>query len=106
MDFAAEGLIAPPIFWHEVANAFRRLRHQRKVSAAAASAGLRALRDLRIVLEPATAEIQPVVATSDAYQLTIYDAAYLELALRVGGRLATRDEGLRAAAAKAGVALA
>ncbi len=106
VDLTVEGLIAPPIFWHEVANAFRRLRHQRVVTQAAATAGLRALRNLRIVLEPATADILPVVAVSDAHQLSVYDAAYLELALRTGARLATRDRALRAAAARAGVVLA
>jgi predicted nucleic acid-binding protein len=45
--------------------------------------------------------------TALAYQLTSYDAAYLELAIRRGLALATLDDDLRkaAAAAAAGVAL-
>jgi predicted nucleic acid-binding protein len=38
-----------------------------------------------------------------AFQLTVYDACYLELARRVGLPLATLDKGLSAAAAKAGI---
>ncbi len=37
--------------------------------------------------------------------MTSYDAAYLELALRLGAPLATNDEDLAEAAGKAGVAL-
>jgi len=45
------------------------------------------------------------LANSRSFQLTAYDAVYLELARREGLPLATLDKGLRAAAAKAGVAL-
>ena len=40
-----------------------------------------------------------------AYQFTVYDAAYLELAKRESLPIATLDKGLRAASVKAGVAL-
>jgi predicted nucleic acid-binding protein len=39
------------------------------------------------------------------YGLTIYDAAYLELAMRLGATLATSDTALARAAKKAGVAV-
>jgi predicted nucleic acid-binding protein len=42
---------------------------------------------------------------AETFQLTAYDAVYLELARREGLPLATLDKGLRAAAVKAGVAL-
>ena len=38
-------------------------------------------------------------------RLTVYDAAYLELALRLGVPLASKDARLRTAAAKVGVSL-
>jgi predicted nucleic acid-binding protein len=38
------------------------------------------------------------------HTLSVYDAAYLELALRTGGDLATLDKALRAAAVRSGVA--
>lgn len=40
------------------------------------------------------------------HNLTVYDAAYLEIAMREGLPLATLDSGLRAAAERAGVELA
>ena len=40
-----------------------------------------------------------------AHRLTAYDATYLELALRCGLPLATRDKALRQAAAAVGVTL-
>lgn len=47
-----------------------------------------------------------VMATARLYDLSCYDAAYLELALRRGVALATLDNRLKAAAASAGVPLA
>ena len=44
-------------------------------------------------------------ASARAFQLTAYDAVYVELARREGLPRATLDKGLRAAAAKAGVPL-
>jgi predicted nucleic acid-binding protein len=38
-------------------------------------------------------------------RLTVYDAAYLELALRLGVPLASKDSKLREAAARLGLAL-
>jgi predicted nucleic acid-binding protein len=40
-----------------------------------------------------------------AHRLTSYDAAYLELALRLGLPLASRDQALQAAASREGVPL-
>ena len=42
---------------------------------------------------------------AQTYKLTIYDAAYLELATRRGSALATLDKQLRAAAISAGIEL-
>jgi len=45
------------------------------------------------------------LANARSFQLTAYDAVYLDLARREGLPLATLDKRLRAAAAKAGIAL-
>ena len=45
-----------------------------------------------------------IFALAEKYRLTAYDAAYLELAIRTGVPLASRDDDLRKAAAVAGVA--
>jgi predicted nucleic acid-binding protein len=47
-----------------------------------------------------------VFACAERYGLTVYDAAYLELAIREGIALATLDDDLRNAARAAGVLLA
>jgi predicted nucleic acid-binding protein len=44
-----------------------------------------------------------VLTLARAFQLTVYDACYLELAKRAGLPLATLDKSLRAAAAEAGI---
>ena len=46
-----------------------------------------------------------VLALARTHRLTVYDAAYLELALRVDAPLATLDRKLAAAARAAGVPL-
>ena len=45
------------------------------------------------------------LALADAHKLTLYDATYLELAIRLSLPLATLDEDLRQAAQQEGVAL-
>jgi predicted nucleic acid-binding protein len=47
----------------------------------------------------------PVLELARGRNLSAYDAAYLELAMREGLPLATEDESLRAAARQAGVPL-
>ena len=46
-----------------------------------------------------------VLSTARKGRLSSYDASYLELAMRTGAALATRDRGLRRAAGEAGVEL-
>ncbi len=100
-----ERLSVPPIFWHEVASALRMMRLREGLSNALADVAMRNLAELGFSLEPATSDLRAVIATSDRYRLTAYDAAYLELALRTGARLATRDGGLASAARRAGLSL-
>jgi predicted nucleic acid-binding protein len=100
-----DGALAPAIWPLEVANAVRfgerrgRLRH---------SDVLRfeeILADLRIEITPTTVEhvFGFVLDVSREYQLSAYDAAYLELAISEGLPLATLDQRLMAAADAAGV---
>jgi predicted nucleic acid-binding protein len=55
--------------------------------------------------ETGTVATRRVLSIARSFQLTVYDAAYLELSRREGLPLATLDKALRAAAVKAGVAL-
>ncbi|MGH9784100.1 MAG: type II toxin-antitoxin system VapC family toxin, partial [Terriglobia bacterium] len=48
---------------------------------------------------------QRVFSLAEQYELTVYDAAYLELAIREGLPLATLDNDMRKASRAAGVSL-
>ena len=63
------------------------------------------LRELPISLDGHTAEQawSTIAALAERRRLTLYDAAYLELALRTGLPLATLDADLKKAAQAAGV---
>lgn len=99
------GLAAPAIFWYEAASGLRGMALRGQVSAPTRSVVLRRIRELDVVIDPTTPEMDPVISVSDRFQLTIYDAAYLELAIRIGADLATSDRALIAAAPRAGVRL-
>ena len=58
---------------------------------------------IRIELPHAPAAWDAVIRVATQYQLTVYDAAYLELAKRTGLPLASLDGDLRKAALAAGV---
>jgi predicted nucleic acid-binding protein len=95
-----------PGLWHlEVANAMkvavrkRRLARERMAS----SLALLALANLHVDEDTARCAWGPTLALSDRHGLTLYDAAYLELALRRRLPLASLDVDLRAAAADEGV---
>lgn len=64
------------------------------------------LQGVGIEIDAGAPPVSEVLALSRTYQLTVYDAAYLELARREGLPIATLDKSLRAAAGKAGVELA
>lgn len=61
--------------------------------------------NLEVDDETTTRSFHESLALARSEKLTIYDAAYLELALRLGRPLATFDKALSAAATRVGVAL-
>ena len=100
--------LAPAHWPLEVANALRTAeRHGRLTSAETRrlSAMLAALPVEIAPIEPTTA-LYGILDSARAHDLTVYDAAYLELAAVRGLPLATVDERLRAACRAAGVELA
>jgi predicted nucleic acid-binding protein len=104
---AGEGIVVPALFWLEVANALR-TRLRRGVLRAAdrdqALARVRALGALTAEMtEPDAEGLDRTINLSDRYDLTVYDAAYLELALRLGEPLRTFDTALNRAALAVGV---
>ncbi len=104
---AEDGIVVPALFWLEVANALRTRVRRGAVRAAdrdSALARVRALGALTAELtDPDTEGLDRTITLSDRYDLTVYDAAYLELALRLGAPLRTFDGPLGQAAVSAGV---
>jgi predicted nucleic acid-binding protein len=96
--------MAPALWWFEVRDALIAGERQGRIDSTATAAFLRRLARLPISLDRAPEETT-VLALARRYRLTVYDAAYLELALRADVALATSDRHLIAAAQHAGVVL-
>ena len=98
----------PAIWPHEIANALLMAQKRRRCSAAQRVAFVEELLKLPIEIDHRStrAVLDAHVSLAEQYTLTVYDAAYLDLALRKGVPLATQDKALKAAAVKAGVKLA
>ena len=104
-EMVVERIWVPTFFWHKVASGLRNMHLKGRIPCAMGLSGLSRGRRLGIQLDAAPPPIEEVLADSNKYQLTVYDAAYLELALRTRSRLATADGGLASAARRADVAL-
>jgi len=107
LSATAAGNVWVPLLWQlEIGNLLLMAQRRRRIDAAkrvelvAAAAGI----PLRVDREPvAMADLDALAA---AHQLTSYDAAYLELALRRGLPMATLDAQLLKVMRSAGVPLA
>jgi predicted nucleic acid-binding protein len=103
----SENAIAP-ILWHkEIANVLTMAARSRRITEEKVAAGGRLVQSLPVNVANLTpGEVHGSVAElAKVYHLTVYDAAYLYLAVREGLALATLDDDLIAAAPKAGVPL-
>ena len=90
-----------PGHWHlEVGNTLLITTRRRGLASEDRAAILRLLRALPIAIDPETPQRAwlSAMTLADRHGLTLYDAAYLELALRLGSPLASFDEALRRAA--------
>jgi predicted nucleic acid-binding protein len=109
LDTIADGatLEVPALWPVEVANALAVLVRRRKLSEGERQTGLGWLRGLpvRVDHEMAALAFSRLSELASAYQLTVYDAAYLELAQRRQLVLGCVDGPLRKAARQAGVAV-
>jgi predicted nucleic acid-binding protein len=94
----------PVIWWFEVRNALIVSERRRRIAERDVAGFLRQLGTLRIVIETLPPDTD-VLALSRKHRLSVYDAAYLELANRRNLCLATLDRPLADAAKKEGVTL-
>ena len=95
------GLCAPAIFALETANGLWTKIRQGRITPEFRDVALDRLDELGVEIDAQAwplARLRAVVALSDRHGLTVYDASYLELAVRLGAALATLDRDLAAAA--------
>ncbi len=102
---AQDTVLVPAIWPFEVANAVHRGRLQRRFTAEQETdlAEVLSALDVRVDSRPLDRILNDVVPIAIDRALSVYDAAFLELALREGLPLATLDARLGRAARDAGV---
>lgn len=95
--------VVPALWELEFANVLRTACRKQRLTADEAHQIIEQICALPIVIDRETPGPAELLALALRYNLSSYDAAYLELALRLQIRIATKDEPLRAAAEAAGV---
>ena len=97
-----------PSLWHlEVANVLRQAERRKRITEAEVSQRLELLAALPILTDTETQRRAwgPTLALARQHELTAYDAAYLELAVRFGLTLASKDQKLLEAARASGMTI-
>jgi predicted nucleic acid-binding protein len=109
LDVLSDGgeAVVPALWAVEVGNGLLVGERRKRINEAQLVAMCRRIADLPIQLEPIRTEhaFGSILPLARREQLSEYDAAYLELAIRETLPLATLDAGLQRAARKTGVAL-
>ena len=93
----SDSCVAPALWWFEVRNALLMAERRKRHTSSDTSSFLRELAELRIA-EDFGPEETDLLQLARAHKLTVYDAAYLELARRRSIPLATLDAALARAA--------
>ena len=100
-------LHVPALFLWELGNALVMAERRNRLSQADRQAFLALVQDLGLCIDQAEAAViwHDGITLAQAHHLTAYDAAYLELAMRRGLPLASRDQALQQAAERCRVPL-
>jgi len=104
---ADQGAVVPSLWRLEIASALQTGIKRKRIDATYRDAAIQKLLSLPIETDPDTNDFAwtTTLQLADKHQITVYAASYLELALRRSLPLATRDDQLAAAAARAGATL-
>jgi predicted nucleic acid-binding protein len=102
---ADQGALVPAVWKLEVANGFQAAIRRKRVDVLFRDSAISQLAMMPIAADPDTDTFAwtTTLHLADRYQLTPYDAAYLELAQRRKVPLATRDREMRTAAHAVGL---
>ncbi|WP_339057044.1 type II toxin-antitoxin system VapC family toxin [Candidatus Regiella endosymbiont of Tuberolachnus salignus] len=100
-------VLVPSVWCLEVANVIARAENKYGLTEARSSEFIHTLQKMHIKVDPATClyAMGNTLQLARNYNLSAYDASYLELSLREGWPIATLDEALQKAAKKAGAKL-
>ena len=99
-----EGARVPDLFWHEMRNVLLKIERRGRSRQGAAEIALLALRQLPIIVQINRSD-EFILGLARTYNLTPYDASYLDLSIGAELPLATADRQLAQAAHRAGVAV-
>jgi predicted nucleic acid-binding protein len=108
LECLAAGAASVPAIWHlEIANVLALSERRRRITPAHSAEFIAVLETLEIVVDEETPSraLGRVLDLAREEQLTAYDAAYLELAMRLGVPLASKDGDLCDAAERLGVSV-
>lgn len=108
LENGSTGALVPSIWPLEVANVIARAEAKNLIGEAQSAEFTSTLKEMAIKIDSATAvhALDDTLQLARRFNLSAYDAAYLELALRQGVPMATLDANLRDALARTGVGMA
>jgi predicted nucleic acid-binding protein len=98
---------APQLLWYEMANIFKNMMRRKRYAFDEVLGFFPRLTAFRIIcdFETGPGYAEKILRLCNDYNISSYDAAYLELAGRKRAALCTLDENLKAAAKKYGAAV-
>ncbi|PZM13907.1 type II toxin-antitoxin system VapC family toxin [Rhizobium tubonense] len=105
LEIARAGAFVPSLFHLEISNVLLQAERRGRIMMGDVTRRLELIGKLPLEVDHQTASraTTEILALARAEKLTVYDAAYLELAARKGCALATKDRQLTAAAKHVGV---
>ena len=98
-------VVVPPLWFLEVANGLLAAERRNTIATPERRLALERLSGLALTIDEAHAQdaFGRTSALAEQYGLSVYDAAYLEVAIRRNLPLGTRDRALRSAAERSGI---
>lgn len=106
-EVASKGAVVPGLWHLEIGNILRQAERRKRISEEVSQRQLALLARLPIRIDDETARHAwlTTIGLARNHTLTVYDAAYLDLALRQSFPLASKDDALLRAAETCGVAV-